>query len=341
MEDRPMLRLPRFLPRTLAAFGAALVLLLGGVVPGAHAAGNYVAKLLLQPLAVTTKNQCARSPLRPVDCVGYDTVNNLALYPSLFYTYVLVVNGSQSEGIAGASVGIDYDGAPQSGFDVYSWHLCGDAEAPDAGWPAPGSGNIVTFNGATNCQTTGNANIGAVAVLGYFYSSAYTPDVVELRPHPGTGTSEVWNCAGVADEVYWDADLNCRFFGAAAFGGPGGKNPCGSVAGNCPGGPRACLTGPSTVIVGTVTRYQDMNYPSTHWGFDWSVTGPAQVIAEASDRSWIDVQATGPGTYTVEYTACPTFPHAACSNCLPHSVVVEEAVPTIGTTWGRIKALVR
>lgn len=334
-----MLRLPHSLRRRLVLSGAALVLLLAGVPREAHAAGNSLAKLLLHPMTPTTKGHCVRWALRPQDCTGYDHVNNLPLYPSLTYVYALVVGGSQHEGIAGASFGIDYNGAAQSGFDVYSWNLCADAETPDAGWPAARTGNSLTFNGATNCQTTGNANIGAVAVLGYFYSGAYSPDVVRMTPHPGSGVGSVLNCAGAEDPVYWSPDRCQTFFGAVAFGRAGGINPCGE-RGICT--PYSCLEGPSTVTVGTVTTYALPFFgPALTGPVTWTLTGPAEIVSHDAMWTEIQVEATGPGTYTVTPDACYLSIGTPCTNCTTHSVVVEEAVPTVSTTWGRIKALVR
>lgn len=313
--------------------------LLFGSAPTALAAGNANAKLLLTSLSPTTKNACVRSALRPSDCSGYDSVNNLPLYPSLSYVYALVVQGSQAEGIAGASFGIDYDGAAQSGFDVYSWTLCADAETPDAGWPAARTGNRLTFNGATNCQTTGNGNIGAVAVLGYFYSGAYSPDIVRMTPYPGTGVGSVLNCVGAEDPVYWNPDRCQTFFGAVAFGRAGGINPCGE-RGSCT--PYSCLEGPSTVTVGTVTTYVLPFFgPALTEPVTWTLTGPAEIVGHDAMWTEIQVEATAPGSYTVTPEACYSSFGVTCTNCRTHSVLVEEAVPTIGTTWGRIKVLVR
>jgi hypothetical protein len=335
--------LNRFRWATVAVLSTVLF---GGVAaPAAQAAGNREAKLLMMALSPTTKNMCGRAALRPSDCTGYNNVGSLGLYPNLHFVYALVVQGSQVEGIAGVEFGIDYDGAPQSGVDIYSWHPCADAETPDAGWPAPGTGNVLTFNSATNCQTAGNTIIDAVAVLGYFYTGAYTADLFRMTPHPGSGVGTVLNCADVADTVKASTDPSCTRFGALGFGsGMWGINPCRyeEPFGCDPSPPAACVEGPSTVTVGTTATFSIIGGDPPFFGpWNWTVTGPAQIVAH--DEYWreIEVLAAAPGTYTVRPYLCPNVPHVPCSNCQTHSVLVEEAVPTVNTTWGRIKVLVR
>jgi hypothetical protein len=222
-----MPRLPQWLRRTLVSFVGAMALHAVGGSGVAFAAGNANAKLMLQALAPTTKNMCYRAALRPSDCTGYNTGYQLPLYPTLYFAYALVVDGSLTEGVSGASFGIDYDGALQSGVDIWTWQLCADAESPDAGWPGAGTGNVLTFNAATNCQTTGNANIGAVAVLGYFYCGSYTPDLFRVTPHPDSGVGTVLNCAGAVDTVHQEENDSCTHFGTLGFGpGRNGNNPC-------------------------------------------------------------------------------------------------------------------
>jgi hypothetical protein len=226
-----MPRLPHWLRRTLVSFVGALAICVSGGWTEVLAAGNSDAKLMLQALAPTTKNTCNRAALRPSDCSGYNTVYQLQLYPTLYFAYALVVDGSLTEGVSGASFGVQYDGAPATGVHIWSWTLCGDSESPDAGWPAPATGNVIQFNTATNCQAAGNSNIGAVAVLGYFYSAAYTPDRLVLTSHPGTGQGTVRNCADALDVVGYSPNDACTNFGAIGYGpGSNGINPCEDVS---------------------------------------------------------------------------------------------------------------
>ena len=195
---------------------------------GAHAAGNSNAKIMLHALTTTTKAPCARAANLPTDCSLYTAgVDNQPLYPAVRYVYLLVVNGSQVEGVAGVQCGISYDGGP-NGVEVYGWTLCATLEFVSTGWPANGGGNLITWN-ATGPQCTappGNATVGAVGQAGYFYCGAYTPDVMRLTPRPVDGLAKVANCGSVEDIIYTSPNDAQTFLGAVGFGGPG-VNPCG------------------------------------------------------------------------------------------------------------------
>lgn len=190
----------------------------------ANAAGNNNAKIMLHGLSVTTKSQCTRTQNVPATCAGYDAGVNLPLYPSLRYLYLLAVNGSQAEGIAGIECGI----ATTADFAVYNWALCATLEfqTPGTPWGANGSGNLITWDSVNKCQVGGNANIGAVAVAGYFYCAGYAPTCVTVTPRPVSGFAKVANCASIEDIVYVGDDAH-TFLGRACFGGTGGINPCG------------------------------------------------------------------------------------------------------------------
>ncbi|HEX7880958.1 MAG TPA: hypothetical protein VF720_16220 [Candidatus Eisenbacteria bacterium] len=192
-----------------------------------EAAGNYNAKIILHALSPTTKNQCVRAANFPASCLGYNGgVNNLGLYPTSYHTYLLVVDGSQTEGIAGVQCGISYNPAPGEGVDVYTWNLCATLEFSSTGWPASGGGNLITWDATTRCQTSGNALTGAVAVAGYFYMAAYTPDLMKVTPRPVDGLGKVANCGSVEDIIN-SCPLNDGFFYGAAGFGRSGHNPCG------------------------------------------------------------------------------------------------------------------
>jgi hypothetical protein len=194
---------------------------------GAHAAGNNNAKIMLHALSLTTKNQCTRAANVQTTCAGYNTgVNNLALVPTYYFAYMLVVNGSQAEGIAGVQAGINYNPAPNAGVDVFGWVLCATLEFSSTGWPAAGGGNLITWDSVLRCQTGGNATVGAVAVAGYFYMGAYTNDVMRVTPRPVDGVAKVANCGSIEDIVYASPNDSQTFLGALGFGQPG-VNPCG------------------------------------------------------------------------------------------------------------------
>lgn len=203
---------------------------------GAHAAGNANAKIMLHALAKTTKNQCARAANLQTTCAGYSAgINNLALYPTNYFSYVLVVNGSQAEGIAGAQFGLAYQGGvdPLGGFtpiSVYGWTLCATLEfsSPSPAWPNPGSGNLVTWNATgPQCLTPpGNAGVGAIGVAGYFYMAAYESSLFRITPRPADNLAKVANCGSVEDNVFTSPDDNLTFLGALGFA-RNGINPCG------------------------------------------------------------------------------------------------------------------
>jgi hypothetical protein len=206
---------------------------------GAQAAGNANAKIMLMRLAPTTKTQCTRTQLRPADCTGYDGVSNLALYPTLHFAYVLVVDGSLAEGIAGVQFGIDYQTSNAGsasdgvGLDIYGWTLCATLEfqAPAGGavnsWPNANSGNLVTWDAILACQQTGNANIGAVGVVGYFYCGAYGDDVLRIERRQVDDAAKVANCASAEDVTFDSPNPAETFLGALGFGNGVGINPCG------------------------------------------------------------------------------------------------------------------
>jgi len=196
---------------------------------GAHAAGNASAKIMLHSLTPTTKNVCNRAANVQATCAGYDAgVSNQTLYPTNYhFVYLLVINGSQTEGIAGVQCGIDYNGAALQGVDVDLFFLCATLQFSSTGWPQDGGGNLITWDATTACQVGGNATVGAVAVAGYFYMGAYTPDVMRVTPRPVDGTAKVANCGSVEDIVFAGDDAH-TFLGAVGFGpGMQGINPCG------------------------------------------------------------------------------------------------------------------
>jgi hypothetical protein len=168
----------------------------------------------------------------PADCNGY-TVNGAPLYPPSLYTYLLVVNGSVAEGVAGVQCGIAFNPTVGAGVDVFGWTLCATLEFASTGWPQSGGGNLITWDSVTRCQTSGNAQLGVVAVAGYFYMGAYSNDVMRVTPRPVDGFAKVANCGSVEDIPYGGAPTDAAtpsttFLGAVGFGpGSVGINPCG------------------------------------------------------------------------------------------------------------------
>lgn len=205
----------------------------------AQAAGNANAKIMLHALPLTTKNQCTRVQNIPVDCTGYNAgIHNLnATGATFYYAYLLVVNGSQSEGVAGLQCGIQYQngvGGPADGIgvEVYGWSLCATLEfqTPAGGaitaWGGANGGNLITWDSVNKCQQGGNLALGAVAVAGYFYCGAYSPDVMRVVPRQVDNAAKTANCVSTEDPTYTSPNDAETFLGALGFGGPG-INPCG------------------------------------------------------------------------------------------------------------------
>lgn len=218
---------------TLLVAGIATVAL----ATGAHAASNQNAKIMLHALASTAKNACLRSANAPADPSGFDAgVSGLGLYPTDYYAYVLVVNGSQIDGIAGVQFGISYEGGfdPQGGqmpISVYGWTICATLEfkTPTPVWPNPGGGNLVTWNATgPQCLTPpGSVALGGTAVAGYFWMASYGNAQFRLTPRPVDGLAKVASCGSVEDVVFTDPDDSITHLGAIGFGNAPGINPAG------------------------------------------------------------------------------------------------------------------
>jgi hypothetical protein len=202
-------------------------------------------KVLLHLMQPTGKNTCGRAQLS--DCAA--AVTNGALNTP-YYVYVLVARGNFPH-IGGFEFGIAYDRGMDDGrdnhwaLDVFSWSLCASIEFPSPEprtWPEPGSGNLVTWNTETVCQT------GPVAVAGYFYVAAYSPDVLEIAPRPSRGAAIVSTCEAM-DETIPVAGLGQVRFSAS--GTDPGCNPC--TAPCTPVFQPLCYTSSTLFDFGTVT----------------------------------------------------------------------------------------
>ncbi len=184
------------------------------------AAGNANAKIAIHIGPKTTKNACGAG-LKACNAI----VTQGGLYPpNTYYTYVLVTDGSAAEGVSGCQLGL----AKGNGLAQFAWTLCATLEfiSPGPAWGQNGSGNLITWNG---CQVTepGGAGTGVVAVAGYFYNGAYTPDCLSAGPRPVDNAGKVANCNAVEDIITGTPS----HYGRACWGtGAGsGYNPCGLV----------------------------------------------------------------------------------------------------------------
>jgi hypothetical protein len=133
----------------------------------------------------------------PFDTMGQPCANGAGS----FDVWVVVCNGSDSVGIAGAEFGIEYDGAEGSGVDVQIWRGCADLEYPSDDWPASGSGNLVTW---AECQATNldpKVPKSAYAVCGVFHVDVLGQDEMQVTPRPVSGRMKVADCAAVEDDI--------------------------------------------------------------------------------------------------------------------------------------------
>jgi hypothetical protein len=304
--------------------GVSLALLLGLFLGTGRAGPNANAKILVHLAPPVAKNACTQPEATP-GC--FQIVVQGSLYPAAYFAHVLVTDGNALAGIGMVQFGIDYDGANLSGVDIYRWQLCGSLEFPGVGWPAPGSGNLVTWDPATRCQRfePDGPGTGVVATAGYFYLAAYTPDRLAITVRPYDGKASVSACSGEEDILYFPPHL-----GYAGFGEPG-FNPC---LINEP--PLTCIIqGPSTVVTGTSGNlYWVMGGPDpTIWPPTWTLTGNGTIMSTSGDS--VTVSAGGPGTFTL--TATTGYDNVVCSR----TVDVETFVPVVPTTWSGVKALYR
>lgn len=178
---------------------------------------------------------CERPSSRPL-CAGVGTA--AALYPTTYLVGLLAMDADPVTGVAAVEFGLQYAPATGAGVDVFSWQLCGDTEAtvdgPHGPWPTAGSGNVILWNETTHCQRFVPAGgTATVAVAGYIYCAAYTPDLLEVTPSPYSGLALIADCGAVIDTVEGGfVQRNPSHLGAVRFSSGGtepGYNPCGLV----------------------------------------------------------------------------------------------------------------
>jgi hypothetical protein len=198
------------------------------------AGANADARILLHILGTTTKGACTRLAATP-GCQSIITQG--ALYPSLYYTHVLVTDANAPAGVAGVQFGIQYTGpgaTDHSGVDIYAWTLCATLEflTPSPAWPNSGAGTLITWDATTRCQRfePNGPGTGVVANAGYFYMAAYGPGTMGIIPRPIDGFAKVADCAAQEDVVEGvGTPRTPSHLGLAGFGGQTGYNPCGII----------------------------------------------------------------------------------------------------------------
>lgn len=214
--------------RLVIAASAALMVILFAFPAAAQVGGPKFA-LHVQSHAAKASLVCTTAdptdPLNNIGCSGFTTTGDVGVGYDLY----LVIGQADSNGVAGATFGIRYDGgtpADGSGIDVVGpWTLCATGlEFPSNNWPDTGEGNVITWNTA-NCGTRLIAPDGRHGTAGVFYIYAYSADTFTITPHlkqQGGPNLEVANCNGASFKL----DANSGILGSVAIGGGSGCNPC-------------------------------------------------------------------------------------------------------------------
>lgn len=230
----------RFLDLALSLL-AALAVLPGLRTPIAAGGVQDVSMvaLHLKEATVDRYSVCRTWAPSDVPCSQFRTHGRLG---TAYYAYAVVARAvgrprlDSAGGIAGVSLGIQYDAAAHSGVDVLNWVCCGDLEFPgnavagdaETGWPYAGAGNIVTWLSELNCQDAtvpGYPEEGVQAIVGAFYVYAYGEDLLYITPYMSMSTPSLM----VADCRATTSTLALDHRGAARFTETGaeiGFNPC-------------------------------------------------------------------------------------------------------------------
>lgn len=316
---------PSLAPLLMAGLGLALL-------PGVSLAeANANAKILLHLAQPVTKNACINSRIPTCTSV----VTNGSLDPAAYFAYLLVADGSAPAGIGGLQCGIAYPGGAGGGvntpINVFSWTLCATLEFTSTGWPAPGGGNLMTWDTSTKCQRyePGGAGTGVVAAAGYFYMAAYGPGRMAVTNRPVDGQAKVADCMSNEDIIgigYDDLSLGSLEFSAG--GVTQGYRPCGYIRDYCH------LIGPSSVGAGQTSLVYTVGPGEASPAGYWLISGNG--VIESSNNVSATVRATGPGTFTIGYQVAAGCVEG-CGCGLNVSVLAPTAVEP--SHWSRIKAM--
>ena len=148
---------------------------------------------------VSSQNPCAPAGLNNIEDANSSTQTLSTPDGPFYYVYVL----------GGIEFGIDYSGgfAPAGGLrpiDVFDWTLCASQEFPTAGWPGPGSGNVIIWP-IVGCNLPEPDFVFKVA--GYLYMGAYDPSSMSVVPHPSSGKAQVSDCQSNVHDVTFPPPL--------------------------------------------------------------------------------------------------------------------------------------
>ena len=135
---------------------AAVLLLLPGL---AHAGSIHDARFFFHLAAPVGKNPCS---LRSSPPACNDVVTRGQVGPG-YFAYIVISNTDATGGLGGAKFGIDYDGTPGQGVDIFSWTNCSTVDFPAPGWPNAGTGNLVTWDAANCHHAVASGTVMAIA----------------------------------------------------------------------------------------------------------------------------------------------------------------------------------
>ena len=201
----------------------ALFLALAAASPASANRAEDLPRIALHTRDGVFKNPCGHHP----DTEAL-TVHQEALPYELRYVFVLICNGPDA-GISGLQFGVDYpgvfnlDGDPTADITVYTYWSCGYLSFDSPGWPAPGTGTLITWN-YDDCQTTADSDGGTFASAGFFYLTAYRSGTMRVVPRPSDGRASVVDCSNVSYDI--TEVLDGGLLGSMGFGPTPGYNPC-------------------------------------------------------------------------------------------------------------------
>ena len=171
-----------------------------------------------------------------ISCLSYAT--NAPIGAGVVY---VVIGAAGSEGVLGASFGIEYDGTAGVGIDpqFVTWTPCADGlqfpsnDGVHGDFPMPGGGLRITWSN-TSCQRQ-EIFPGVHAVIGSLYVYAYSRD--ELRATTNNNVLDgpelvVGDCGGVSTDLVkvWGLSQARQFCcSRIGFGDISGWNACESV----------------------------------------------------------------------------------------------------------------
>jgi hypothetical protein len=208
-------------PRALVLSPLALVLalLVLAPAPSAFAGPNKDVKLVLH--AVPTAKLAGTTCFTGLPEGPKDVVTEGKLAPQDYLVYVLITDFDVNAGIAGVQFGITYDDSTGSGIDIHQWQTCTLYEWPMDAWPDDGTGNLLTWNQADDCQDK------APIPVGFFFLTAHSPDRLKLIPRPVDGLARVAVC-GISQQARPGETVNnvkAENLGWIDFGEGPGYNP--------------------------------------------------------------------------------------------------------------------